>query len=337
MSTRRLYAHKWSVFSTWCLNHGVVLSFLQELLETGHSPSMLKVFVAAIAASHAPIAGQSVGRNNLVLCGFLRGTRRLNLPHPLTVPTWDLLTVLRALKGPPFELLQSANLQSLSLKTALLLALASVKRIGDLQALSVSPTWLEFGPNDSKVILKLRHGYKPKVLSTPFRAQVITLWIAQSPRLGHGLVVPKWSALVEWFRAQVITLSALPPSEEDQDLCLLCPVRALRIYIESSAPFRQLEQLFVSFGNRTKGHPVTKQRLSRWIVDAIMLAYSSLGLQCPIGVWAHSTRGVVLSWAWSSGVSITEICAAAGWASPSIFARFYNLDVPALQAGVLSA
>ncbi len=143
------------------------------------------------------------------------------------------------------------NLRSLSLKTALLLALASVKRVGDLQALSISPACLEFGPNDSKVVLKPRHGYVPKVLSTP-------------------------------FRAQVITLSALPPSEEDRELSLLCPVRALRIYFERSAPFRRTEQLFVSFGNRAKGHPVTKQRLSKWIVDAVMLAYSSLGLQCPL-------------------------------------------------------
>ncbi len=195
------------------------------------------------------------------------------------------------------------NLRSLSLKTALLLALASVKRVGDLQALSISPACLEFGPNDSKVVLKPRHGYVPKVLSTP-------------------------------FRAQVITLSALPPSEEDRELSLLCPVRALRIYFERST---SLKQLFVSFGNRTKGHPVTKQRVSKWIVDAVMLAYSSLGLQCPIGVRAHSTRGIVSSWAWSSGVSITEICAAAGWASPSTFGRFYNLDVLALQARVLSA
>ncbi len=134
----------------------------------------------------------------------------------------------------------------LSLKTALLLALASVKRVGDLQALSTSPACLEFGPNDSKVVLKPRHGYVPKVLSTP-------------------------------FRAQVITLSALPPSEEDRELSLLCPVRALRIYFERSAPFRHTEQLFVSFGNRTKGHPVTKQRLSKWIVDAVMLAYSRHG------------------------------------------------------------
>ncbi|XP_058618458.1 uncharacterized protein LOC131531609 [Onychostoma macrolepis] len=171
-STRRLYALKWSVFSTWCLDRGenpstselaVVLSFLQELLDKGRSPSTLKVFVAAIAAFHAPIAGQSVGRDNSVV-RFLRGAKRLNPPRPLTVPTWDLPTVLRALKGPPFEPLQSTNLRSLSLKTALLLALASVKRVGDLQALSVSPACLEFGPNDSKVVLKPRHGYVPKVL-----------------------------------------------------------------------------------------------------------------------------------------------------------------------------
>ncbi|XP_016298788.1 SH3 domain-containing RING finger protein 3 [Sinocyclocheilus anshuiensis] len=67
-----------------------------------------------------------------------------------SLPTWDLPTVLRALKGPPFEPLQSTNLRSLSLKTVLLLALALVKRIGDLQALSVSPACLEFRPNDSK-------------------------------------------------------------------------------------------------------------------------------------------------------------------------------------------
>ncbi len=79
-STRRLYSLKWSVFSTWCLDRGenpstseltVVLSFLQELLDKGRSLSTLRVFVAAIAAFHAPIAGQSVGRDNSVV-RFLR-------------------------------------------------------------------------------------------------------------------------------------------------------------------------------------------------------------------------------------------------------------------------
>ncbi len=56
-----------------------------------------------------------------------------------------------------------------SIQATLLLALASVKRVGDLQVLSVSASCLGFGPNDCEVVLKPRHGYVPKVLSTPFR------------------------------------------------------------------------------------------------------------------------------------------------------------------------
>ncbi|XP_077082750.1 uncharacterized protein LOC143736071 [Siphateles boraxobius] len=200
-STRRLYASKWSGFSSWCSKNqadpescviSVVRSFLQELLDAGCSPSTLKVYVAAIAAHHVLTAGQSLGRNDLVV-RFLKGARRMNPSRPPSVPPLDLSTVLGALKGPPFEPLQSVDLKTLSLKTALLMALASIKRVGDLQALSVSPACLELGPDDSRVILKPRHGYVPKVLST-------------------------------LFRAQVVTLSALPPSAEDGEVNLLCPV-----------------------------------------------------------------------------------------------------------------
>ncbi len=96
--------------------------------------------------SNAPIAGRSVGRDSAVI-KFLRGAYSIfNPPRPRTVPPWDLPTVLKALKGPPFEPLQSSSLRVLLLKTTLLLALASVKRVGDLQALSANPACLEFGP-----------------------------------------------------------------------------------------------------------------------------------------------------------------------------------------------
>lgn len=219
--------------------------------------------MAAISASHAPIADQTVGKNGLIV-RFLKDSRQLHPPRPLTVHSWFLPTVLRALRSSPFEPLQSVDLRSLTLKTALLLALVSVKSVGNLQLLSVSPSCLEFGPGDSRLVLKPRHGYVPKVLSTPFRAQVVTLYV-------------------------------LPSSEQHRELNLLCPVRALRVYTECAAPFRQSEQLFVCFGSRTKGSPVTKQRLSKWIIEAISLAYSSLGLPYPTGVRAHSTRGVECS------------------------------------------
>ncbi len=129
------------------------------------------------------------------------------------------------------------------------------------------------------------------------------------------------------FRDQVMVLSALPPppptgSQES----LLCPVSVLKVYIERSASYRKSEQLFVGFGNRTKGGPLTKQRISRWLVDAITLEYSSLGLQCPIGVRAHSTRDIASSWAWSSEVSISDICEAVGW-SFIIFQNCYNVKL----------
>ena len=110
----------------------------------------------------------------------------------------------------------------------------------------------------------------------------------------------------------------------------------LRAYVSRSSVFRLMEQLFLLFSGRSKGLAASKQSLSRWIVDAIALAYTSKGLQCPLGVKAHSTRGMALSWAWSSGIALQDVCMAAGWASPSTFIRFYNLEVPALQARLLS-
>ncbi|KAK5928475.1 hypothetical protein CgunFtcFv8_013535 [Champsocephalus gunnari] len=78
-----------------------------------------------------------------------------------------------------------------------------------------------------------------------------------------------------------------------------------------------------------KGKPVTKQRLSHWIVEAIALAYTSQNLQAPSGLRAHSTRGLATPWALFKGVSIQDICAAASWSSPLTFVRFYRLDVSA--------
>ncbi len=46
-----------------------------------------------------------------------------------------------------------------------------------------------------------------------------------------------------------------------------------------------------------EGKAVSKQRLAHWIVEAIVLAYQARRLPCPLGVRAHSTRGVASSWA----------------------------------------
>ncbi len=115
-STRHAYRLKWNLFVDWCSPRSP--SFLQDGLEQRLSPSTLKVYVATIATHHDAVDGKSVGKHDLVI-RFLRGARRLNPLRPHLVPFWDLHLVLSALKGDPYEPLQSVELKFLSLKTVL--------------------------------------------------------------------------------------------------------------------------------------------------------------------------------------------------------------------------
>ncbi|KAL0180328.1 hypothetical protein M9458_025770, partial [Cirrhinus mrigala] len=296
-STRQIYDLKWHIFVNWCSSQekdprrcGIefVLSFLQGGLDRHLSASTLKVHVAAISTNHDLVEGRSVGKHDLII-RFLRGARRLNPPRPNLIPSWDLAVVLQALQQDPFEPLQS---------TALLTALTSVKRVGDLQALCVNSLCLEF----------------------------------RLPWPGYVLKVPTTP-----FRDQVVTLQAIPSQEGDPSLTLLCPVCALRNYLEHTQSFRRSEQLFVCYGGQQKGRAVSKQRISHWHVDAIRMAYQARGLPCPLGVRAHSIRGVAASVALANGASLTDIICRDTPATPNTFARFYSLRMEPVSTRVLNA
>ena len=149
---------KWKLFTSWCGDRqldpvncliGTVLEFLQAQFSVGLTHSTLKVYVAAIVANHAPLGGQLVGRHPLVT-RFLRGALRLRPPVHSRVPTWDLAVVLEALCKPPFKPIEEISDRHLTIKTTFLLA---IKRVGDFQALSVAPSYLDFAPGLAKVFL----------------------------------------------------------------------------------------------------------------------------------------------------------------------------------------
>lgn len=52
--------------------------------------------------------------------------------------------------------------------TAVLIALASIKRVWELEVFSVNESYLDEGLGYSHVIMRPRLGYVPKVLTTPF-------------------------------------------------------------------------------------------------------------------------------------------------------------------------
>ncbi len=129
------------------------------------------------------------------------------------------------------------------------------------------------------------------------------------------------------FRDQVVSLQALPPEEADPALALLYRVRALRCYLDRTQSFRTSDQLFVCHGGQQKGNAISKQRMALWIVDAITLSYQAHGVPCQFRLRAHSTRSVSSSWALAFGASLADICRAAGWVAPNMFGRFYSLRV----------
>ena len=204
--------------------------------------------------------------------------------------------VLEGLSVAPFEPLDSMDLEHLSLKTALLLALASGKRVGDLIALSAHQSYMMFLDDNQKVTLQPNPAYQPKSIGAGFRSNVITL---------------------EAFRP--------PPSgtTEEHQLVTLCPVRALLSYVERTRGLRTSNQLLVCYGDRCRGKALSKNRLSHWIVDAIALAYSAVEKAPPEGIKAHSTRGVAASWALLRGVSVENMCATASWSFHHTFVRYY--------------
>ena len=153
--------------------------------------------------------------------------------------------------------------------------MASAKRVSELHALSVSETCIRWNSDGTGVALWPNPSFFPKRLAPAHSNQVIEL-AAYDPSCLQG--------------------------EDAKSAELLCPVRALRHYIQVTASFRRSDSLFVCYGGHRKGHTLSKQRLSRWIVQAIEEAYRSKGLPLPLNIRGHSTRSVSTSWAALRGI-----------------------------------
>ena len=88
--------------------------FFKFILEQGSCYSTLKGLVAAISACREGLGLEPVGDHRLVK-GFLEATKWCSSTARPLVPRWDLAVVLDALSGPPFEPVESLDLNMLSL------------------------------------------------------------------------------------------------------------------------------------------------------------------------------------------------------------------------------
>ena len=204
--------------------------------------------------------------------------------------------MLQALTRSPFEPMNEATLEYVTKKTVFLVALGSGRRRSEIHAMSADKDCLRFAADKSKVTLLTSPGFLAKNQPPDF----------ESPQV----VIPALS----------------PQFDRGEPERLLCPVRALRFYLEAALKVRKgRKTLFVPFKEGTTGE-IRPHHVSRWIQDVVHEAYVSAQEedQQVLQVSAHEVRAFASSWRmFNRSCSIDEIMQAAFWRSDTTFTKFY--------------
>ncbi len=280
-----------------------MLGYLQHLQQRGLKHNTFLTHISALSNCTDRVEGVPVGRHPLVALWVL-GNRSLHPPTRTLVPKWDLSVVLAAIIEPPYEPLHHATLKDLTLKTLslFLIATASARRVSELHALCTVPPFLIERPGS--FTLTTNPAFLPKTA-------------------------------MEGVLSSDIELSAFhpaPQSELERGLRLMCPVRALRYYLQCTQPLRGINTvLFAHWEEDRAPRPVSTHWISSALSEAIHAAIACMGRANEIfSANPHSVRGIAslaTSWAEIARGPASGICRAATWTTACVFARHYRLNL----------
>ena len=308
-STRSVYEAKWAIFTKWCVSNQVdfrsppvksVADFLMYLFEDKKlQPSTIDGYRSAIAGKLGNTTVNISKDDNLTR--LLESFHRDRPRGRRGIPSWNLSLVLHQLSRAPFEPLREASLKHLTFKTVFLLALGSGKRRSEIHA------WQHKNIRHQSDWSKVSLFPSPSFLSKNQLAK-------EGPESVAPVVIP----------AQAPTLDRSLKSDRS-----LCPVRALRYYLDRTSDLRQHKELvFVSF-KKGFDKDISPATISSWIKQTVILCYELSDHQAHTlhQVKAHDVRAFAASKAFQSGVSLEQILAACHWKSHNTFTQFYLKDV----------
>ena len=308
-STRSVYEAKWAIFTKWCFVNQVdfrsppvksVADFLLHLFEDKKlQPSTIDGYRSAIADKLGDTTVNISKDHNLTR--LLESFHRDRPKGRRGVPSWNLSLVLHQLTKAPFGPLREASLKHLTFKTVFLLALGSGKRRSEIHA------WQHKNIRHQSDWSKVSLFPSPSFLSKNQLAK-------EGPQSVAPVVIP----------ALAPTLDRSLKSDRS-----LCPVRALRYYLDRTSDIRQDKQLvFVSF-KKGFDKDISPATISSWIKQTVILCYelSDHHAHNLHQVKAHDVRAFAASKAFQSGVSLEQILSACHWKSHNTFTQFYLKDV----------
>ena len=227
---------------------------------------------------------------------LLRSFSRSVDPVELRPPAWDVSLALQSLTGALYEPLRTCEEHFLAQKTLFLLALASAKRIGELHALSYR---VSHSRNWGEVSFSFVPGFVAKTQNPSSLA----------PRF-EGFSVP-----------------ALPNARNNRNGRLLCPVQAVRRYLDRTAAHRpRCERFFVTAGRSKK--EISKTTVSFWFRKTILHAYKLSGTAQPVPApRARETRGIAPSLLFKKNFAVDQVLKAGTWRRHTTFTRHYLRDL----------
>ena len=312
-STLAIYESKWRAFLSWCHSRQVdpvsasaaeVADFLLHLsTEKKLRLSTIEGYRMAIASVLRTSCGTEVGRSD-TLRSLMKSIALSDIREQSSVPDWDLLIVLDRLRQSPFEPLHLATPKLLTWKTLFLVALASGKRRGEIHALSYK---------------KFMH--KENWSCVTF--SVVASFIAKTQILERGA-----KSLLSF---EIKSMSSLLGSDFEEDQ-LLCPVRAIRIYLRRTKHLRVNQKLFFISPHSGFKEDIKPATISAWLRKTIGLCYELNQSKLARSVKAHSVRSQAVSWAFRHQASLEQILAAGTWRNSSTFTSHYLKDISSTSA-----
>ena len=112
------------------------------------------------------------------------------------------------------------------------------------------------------------------------------------------------------------------PREDNGNRPLLCPVRAVKIYLKRTKKIRsKCQRLFLH--PLVGDTPVAKNTFSYWIRDVIRQAHINVNVRPPDRIRAHSVRGLGSSLQYSINRALHQVLRAGTWASQTTFTKAY--------------
>ena len=128
-------------------------------------------------------------------------------------------------------------------------------------------------------------------------------------------------------RFEGFTVPALPNARNNRNGRLLCPVRAVRRYLDRTAAHRpRCERLFVTAG-RSKNE-ISKTTVSFWLRKTISRAYELSGTEQPVpATRARETCSIAPSLLFKKNFAVDQVLKAGTWCRHTTFTRHYLRDL----------